>query len=97
MASLPSLSPNIFDLVQKELNKSKYSLNGIIFTQCDGDQLSFLKSNLYPKNTIIEESCISSKTKLLLDLDKSGKVEKLKSPEYANGDINGKVKYYYFK
>jgi hypothetical protein len=98
LVTLPSLSKNTLISVQGELNKPNgYVLNGLHYYSCEGEQREFISENDFPTSAIIEESCLSAKAKLYIDLSKSNKVIKLLTPEYRTDDINRGIKYYYFK
>ena len=98
LSTLPSLSPKIFNQIQKELNKPNgYVLDGHKFLQCNSEQISIAPLDTFPVSTLIEETCLSAKTKTYIELSKPKNIFKLLNPQYNIGDINRGVKYYYFK
>lgn len=97
VSTLPLLSSDLFEKVQIELNnKNQYQLSGHRFLQCTSGQINPASINSIASSTIIEESCLSTKTKLYISQHKSSKIIELLDPEYKNNDINRSVKYYFF-
>lgn len=98
ISTLPSLSKKMFQMVQIELNKKDgYLLEGHRFLQCNGEQIAPVSINDIPHSSIIEESCLSTKTKLYISQYKPTNIVQLLDPEYGNSDINRDVKYYFIK
>jgi len=98
LSTIPSLSPKIFLQVQEELNKSDgYLLNGHNFLQCNAGRINIVRIDKFPISTLIEETCLSAKTKIFIEINKPKNVIKLLNPQYNKGDVNRGVKYYFFK
>ena len=85
LTTLPSLSPSILIKTQNELKKlDGYNLENHQFFMCNGQQINYKSIEAVPSSTLIEESCLSSDSKLLLSLNKSKKIVELLSTEYTN-------------
>ena len=98
LATIPALSPDLFKKVQSELNRNDgYTINGHTYVQCDIEQIKWQSLGSLPTSMLIDESCISSSTKLLINQGRMKTITKLLDPEYEYGNTNRAIKYYYFK
>lgn len=98
LVTVPPLSPKLFIQAHTELNKNNdYVFDGHRYHQCNAEQIEFASLGELPVSTIIEQSCLSASTKLLLEEGDKNHIIKLPDPQYGNNDINRPTKYYYFK